>query len=300
MKILIIGSKGFIGSHCVKHFARKHEVWQCDIILDYNTPRYFIIDPAVSNYNSLFEQNAFDICINCSGAASVPYSLSNPLIDFNLNTANVISILEAIRTHNSSCRFLNLSSAAVYGNPDVLPVSIGTKTSPISPYGFHKMMAEQICEEYYKFWNVRSCSVRIFSAYGPGLKKQLFWDLFNKLNASDRVELWGTGNESRDFIYIEDLVKSLDLIVNNCPFTASVVNVANGKQITTSQIAHKIEELFQNQKTIIFNGKVRPGDPCNWEADITQIKEWGYAPSVDIEQGISNYYQWLRQENILA
>ena len=117
MKILIIGSKGFIGSHLVRYFDKQNEVWQCDVVTDYTTPRYMQIDASNSDFNSVFEEHSYDVCVNCSGAASVPDSLKHPYRDFLLNTANVYAILNAIHTNCPACKFINLSSAAVYGNP---------------------------------------------------------------------------------------------------------------------------------------------------------------------------------------
>ena len=100
MKILIIGSKGFIGSHLVRHLNAANEVWQCDVVTNYTSPRYFQIDASNADFNALFEAQAFDVCINCSGAASVPDSIAHPYRDFLLNTANVYTMLNAIRTHS--------------------------------------------------------------------------------------------------------------------------------------------------------------------------------------------------------
>lgn len=206
MKIIIIGSRGFIGNACVEYFRRDNEVWECDVVMDYDRPRYLFIEAVDSDFQEIFRDGEFDVCINCSGAANVPFSLEKPLHDFQLNTLNVFKILDAIRRYNPECKFLNLSSAAVYGNPVSLPVTESQAVAPVSPYGMHKAMAENICEEFYRFWGVSTCSVRIFSAYGPGLKKQLLWDISCKLLNDGPLHLFGTGEETRDFIYISDLV----------------------------------------------------------------------------------------------
>ena len=83
MKIIIIGSKGFIGSHCVTYFAEKHELWQCDIVADTSTPNYFLLDANRSDYDAIFKEVQFDVCINCSGAASVSDSITNPVGDYS-------------------------------------------------------------------------------------------------------------------------------------------------------------------------------------------------------------------------
>jgi len=295
MKILIIGSKGFIGSHCVDYFSQGHEVWGCDVILDYNTPNYISIDAVDSDFLGIFEQRQYDVCINCSGAASVPFSLEKPFNDFKLNTLNVFKLLEAIRKHAPNCKFITMSSAAIYGNPESLPIKENQAIKPVSPYGYHKVMAENICEEYSRFWNIQTCCLRIFSAYGPRLKKQLFWDLYQKIVNDDTPTLWGTGRESRDFIYISDIVRIIDLAISHSKFNGEVVNVANGKQIEIAEVAETVRKVSGTKKTIIFNGAERKGDPINWEADISIIKSWGYKSSVELETGINCYLQWIKE-----
>ena len=167
-KFLIIGSKGFIGSHLKTYLEKKnYEVWGADVIIDYvNKERYFLVDASNASFHPIFEKEKFDVCVNCSGAASVPDSLENPLRDFHLNVSNTFKLLDAIKTYSPFCKFINLSSAAVYGNPLSLPIREKDKAIPISPYGFHKLMSEKICEEFYRFFGIQTCSLRIFSAYG--------------------------------------------------------------------------------------------------------------------------------------
>lgn len=296
MRILIIGSKGFIGSHCMNYFQRKHDVWGCDIVLDYNDKQYIVIDSTDADYASIFSQHSFDLCINCSGAANVPFSLEKPLNDFGLNVLNVVRILDAIRLYSPHCKFLTMSSAAVYGNPVALPIKKDSILYPVSPYGYHKVMAEHICEEYYRFWGVKTCCLRIFSAYGPGLRKQLFWDLYNKFRNNDEIVLWGTGNETRDFIYISDLVRAIECVVKNSDFNATVVNVANGIQISVRDVAETFVRVMNSDKQVKFKNEERKGDPIYWQADITDLEKWGYTPNVCIEDGVKNYIKWVEGE----
>ena len=296
MKIIVIGSKGFIGSHCIDYFQKEHEVWGCDIVMDYNDPQYIWLESVDSDLHGIFRDRLFDICINCSGAANVPFSLSNPFNDFNLNTLNVIKLLEAIRIYNPDCKFITMSSAAVYGNPRELPIRVDAATVPVSPYGYHKVFAEYICEEYSRFWGLKTCCVRIFSAFGPRLKKQLFWDTYNKFVKNDVIELWGTGKESRDFIYITDLVRALDLTIRNSTFTGEKINIANGEQKSIEEVAEAFVKALGTDKEIRFNGMTRKGDPINWEACIDELKSWGYKPEVSLEEGIKKYISWVRKE----
>jgi dTDP-glucose 4,6-dehydratase/UDP-glucose 4-epimerase len=296
MKALIIGSKGFIGGHVLQYFKMNQiPVLGCDVVTEYEDEDYVQIDATNSNYHKLFEKNKISICINCSGAASVPLSLNNPLKDFNLNTVNVFKILDAIREYQPDCKFINLSSAAVYGNPTELPIKEKVSFSPISPYGIHKMQAEQICQEFHNFYNIKTCSLRIFSAYGEGLKKQLFWDLFQKFSKNNSIELFGTGNETRDFIYIDDIAQAIYCVVQNADFKGEAINIANGEELSINTIANLFcNEFTREKKKITFNNKVKTGDPLNWRADITILKSFGYEKKNSIEEGIKNYILWAK------
>ena len=298
MKILVIGSKGFIGQHTLDYFRNLGiSAIGCDVVTDYEDANYVQIDATNSDYHFLFESHQPDICINCSGAASVPLSLQFPLKDFSLNTLNVFKILEAIRTHQPSCKFLNLSSAAVYGNPVSLPIAEDFESKPLSPYGWHKLQAEQICGEFHTYYNIATCSVRIFSAYGNGLKKQLFWDMYKKFSTGETVELFGTGNESRDFIHIDDIVKALQLIMEKAAFSGEKINLANGKEYSIKTVADSFKKHLQTNIEIKFNNQVKAGDPLNWRADISVLQAMGYLPSVSLEDGIESYIQWVKKLN---
>jgi dTDP-glucose 4,6-dehydratase/UDP-glucose 4-epimerase len=297
-KILVVGSKGFIGRNCVKYFKGKYDVWECDVILDYNNPKYIAIDSVDSDFLEVFQKEHFDICINCSGAASVSFSMEKPFNDFRLNTLNVFKLLEAIHTLAPDCKFITMSSAAVYGNPQSLPITEQMLTSPVSPYGYHKVMAEQVCEEYSRFWDVKTCCFRIFSAYGAGLRKQIMWDLYNKFAAKDNntVKLWGTGNETRDFIHVKDIVRAMELVIDHCDFKGNIINVANGEQVKISTIAETFKTILNSDKEIEFNNMARPGDPLNWEAKIDILKSFGYQKTIELKDGINDYIKWIERE----
>lgn len=300
MKILIIGSRGFIGSHCVDYFSKENDVWECDVVIDYDKPHYIFIESVDSDFQEIFINHKFDVCINCSGAANVPFSLEKPYNDFQLNTVNVFKILDAIRRFNPECKYLNMSSAAVYGNPQSLPITEDMPFAPVSPYGIHKQMAEMICGEFYRYWGVRTACIRIFSAYGPGLKKQLLWDLAQKAKSDNsQINLFGTGRETRDFIYISDLVALIDCVIKGASFEADVINAANGKQIEIKYIAENMMEALGCDKPIAFSGSNRKGDPLNWEADIEKVKELGYEQKISIKEGIKNYVEWLKENDLL-
>ena len=301
MKILVIGSKGFIGSHVYKYFTSKSDYycWGCDVVVDYTDDHYFLVDHISSDFNEIFEKNKFDVCINCAGAASVPDSIKNPFRDFSLNVYHVMMVLEAIRKNNDSCRFLNMSSAAVYGNPGKLPISESFPCHPLSPYGRHKVFAEEICNEYHEYFGIKTCSLRIFSAFGPGLKKQILWDIYQKSLHGDLINLSGTGMETRDFVFIDDIVDAIHKVMLSGDFNAGIYNVASGKEITIRELADNILEVIDYKGKLNFSGNERIGDPINWQADISLIRKLGYEPKSSVKSGIKQYIKWLKEEKLL-
>lgn len=300
--LLIIGVNGFIGSRCAEYFYNndKYEITGCDISDDSIIKNYIKINSINPDFNNVFKKIEFDICLNCSGAANVPLSLNDPLKDFQLNTVNVFNILNTIKLTQPKCKFINLSSAAVYGNPKLIPIAETCELNPVSPYGFHKMMSEQICEEFYKFWNIRTLSLRVFSVYGPGLRKQILWDISQKLKTNIKeIQLFGTGNETRDFIFITDLVRLIEIIIERANFQGEVINIGNGTQISVREIAETTGRQINPNISIVFNGHNREGDPINWEADISIIKNMGYKSKTGIKDGIKFYIQWLKENELL-
>ena len=296
MKILILGSEGFIGSNLIKHFNKEgFQVYGCDLV---DKPSafftYYQVEKSLLQWKNIFSQGQFDYCINAAGNGNVNFSLEKPFEDFQSNTLDTIQILEALRRFNPGCRYLHISSAAVYGNPVSLPVREDALCSPVSPYGWHKLMAEHACKEFSSIFDLPVAVVRPFSIYGPGLRKQLFWDVYQKFILNNgHVELWGSGEESRDFIYIDDVVRSFSLILSNAPMNGETYNIASGTEYTVREVVNKLFEYAGKKPLITFNQIAREGNPLNWRADIAAISSLGFSPSVHIDEGIRHLSEWL-------
>jgi len=295
MTILVIGSEGFIGSNAVRYFIKKGDTVHCADIVLKEEKNYIVINPEFPDFARLFYNQKYDVCINASGAANVQFSFSHAAMDFTLNVSNVFHMLEAIRQFNPTCKFINFSSASVYGNPQALPVSENAFIDPLSPYACHKFLSEKVCSEFYSYFKIPTISLRVFSTFGPGLKKQLFWDLYTKTKEASKIKLSGTGKESRDFIYITDLINAIDLIIHNVRFSGSVINVANGDEIFINEAARIFYKNFNRNLKYKFSCISKIGYPANWKADISILKSIGYKQDVSFEQGILKYIEWLRE-----
>lgn len=295
-KVLITGINGFIGSNMAKHLSNNgDEIVGIDISGGNSAWDTYICDMMADDLTEILTSIKPDIVIHCAGIANVSYSIEHPNDDFSANTAVVHRLLYALlQAGLTSTRVLFLSSAAVYGQPEVLPISECTPTSPISPYALHKRMAEDICTYFVDVHKMDIRIARIFSAYGPGLRKQIFWDMYRKAVDTGKLQLFGSGDETRDFIYIDDLVSALRLILDAPLDKEYIYNVANGVQVSIREIAETFAKAMDNNVPIEFNHQNRKGDPDNWCADVKRIEELGYKQSVSIEEGIKCYIDWVR------
>ena len=304
MKVLITGANGFIGSHLSCYFqSQGYSVTGWDIAKSPNARQIEIVDMTdFSVVLKCLQELKPDMIVHCSGAADVGKSVLNPELDYISNVTITHNLMFAIHSlHLHHVRVVFLSSAAVYGNPDSLPIAESASLNPLSPYALHKMMCENIFEYFYRNDIADVKIVRIFSAYGEGLKKQIFWDMYKKVIQTGKLAMYGTGNESRDYIYIDDLVNAIYLVATKAPRNELIYNVANGEEITIRSVA----ELFAiatgvDLKNITFNGQEREGDPINWCADITKLARLGYQKKYDLAMGLECYVKWVGTVNELA
>jgi len=302
-RILVTGAAGFLGSHICSYFGGKgHYIAALDKCafppvsseLYTNLSGFFEISLPDNTFLTILKQFQPSLLIHCAGSASVPYSMQEPYDDFQHSAGITAFILESLRNHIPSCHFIYLSSAAVYGNPVRLPVREDSPCQPISPYGYHKFICEMLCNEYEHIYNIKSSILRIFSAYGERLHKQVVFDLCRKFsdNSYSSVEIYGTGNETRDFIHATDIAHAV-----NCIFKArasGIFNVASGTQTSISDLAEMIRKYMKSKKNIEYSGSPRPGDPIHWQADISGISSWGFHQRIPLDKGLKKYCQWFK------
>lgn len=300
MNILVIGSEGFIGKNLVNFFTNNNVVIGIDsTITSKNSSNYKYIRVLSLNYNleDLIGSFVPDVLIFAGGSANVQLSIEQPNLDFEANVTSVSMLLESIKKININCKFIHFSSAAVYGNPQSLPVSEDHLTMPVSPYGWHKLQAELMCKEYNTCFGLQTCSLRPFSVYGPGQKKLLLWDLYQKaIISKGNIELFGTGSETRDFIYIDDLVSAVALIIEKGEFNGDVYNIGSGLETRIADLSSLFIEKLNLSKKILFNGIKREGDPIHWRADVDKLKILGFNTVVNFEVGLTIYSQWLKEK----
>lgn len=298
-RVLVTGSSGFIGSHLAHFFSTQgYEVYGCSrhgqSMELWRTVTLDLLDlAAVVN---VLQEIRPDIILHCAGVADVGRSVRQPDFDFAHNvraTHNVFFALHQLQA--TGIRVVFMSTAAVYGNPQTLPIKEEMPFNPLSPYALHKVMCEEICQYFAHNYQLDVKIARIFSAYGEGLRKQIFWDMHQKIQRTGRLDMLGSGQESRDYIYIDDLVRAIYLLATrDCAY--NIYNVANGEETTIAQAVESFAVVCGlSRDKIRFTGQVQEGNPRNWCADISRLRELGYQRQVSYVDGLRRYRDWLVQ-----
>jgi len=294
--ILVLGATGFIGSNLVDFFIQEGYnvigVGRQKNVSIFKNFSYRSITLPSDEFYDILKTNKIDFCIFAAGSSSVNYSFDSPLSDFR-DTAYVTAfVLDAIRNYSLDTRFIYISSAAVYGFQDKLPISEQAKISPISPYGYHKYIGEILCAEYAAIYGIKTKIARVFSAYGSGLKKQVLWEICNQAFNKRHVILKGTGNETRDLLNVSDIAIAISKLLDEESWRGDIFNIASGKEISIRSLCELIMDNLPFEVKLQFDGTIHEGNPTNWEADISKLLALNFIPKIDIEIGIRNYVEW--------
>ena len=294
MKCLITGISGFLAAYISQKFSDHNfkiiGIHHSLVKPQNRAERCYRIHLPHKDIYKVIEMEKPDVVVHAAGTASVPFSMEHPYTDFSVSVPATAILLDALRRHAPTADFFFLSSAAVYGNPQKLPVTEEATTAPISPYGYHKLMGEELCREYRKIYGLNTIVLRIFSAYGPGLHKQVIYDTVKKFMQQKEVHLYGTGRESRDFIHGQDVANAIYSLSQQSE-AELIYNLASGREVTIKELAETVKELMNSDKKITFSGEHEPGKPNNWAADISRIKQAGFSPSISLENGIDSLIQ---------
>ncbi len=302
-KILITGAKGFLGSNVAKHFkALGYETYGIghgglsveeskEIGLDYWKKDDISIKSILE-----FEQT-FDVIVHCGGSGSVGFSVEYPYDDFKKTVDGTLEVLEYMRVHNPNAHLIYPSSPAVQGEHPDTPMKEEYIGKPASPYGYHKKIAEDLCRSYSEKYNLKVSIIRLFSVYGNGLKKQLLWDACKKLqNAKDEVVFWGTGEETRDFIYIDDVLIIVDILLKQDERFV-LINGGTGVKHSIKDVVEMIRDLVAPSVEIQFNNQLNTGNPIYYWANTQKLENYGFKTNKHLKQEIKDYVNWVKGLN---
>ena len=233
-----------------------------------------------------------------AGGSSVGLSIAQPYEDFSRTVSSTARLLEWLRGFAPDCRLIVASSAAVYGARYNGPISEDAKPDPMSPYGQHKLMMEGLCRSYAINFGLRSTIVRLFSVYGPHLRKQLLWDVCSRLQRGERtLVLGGTGAEVRDWIDVGDAARLFAKIAEVPQREGyQIVNGGSGLGTTVADIASMVLKSWGSDIAVRFSGAVRPGDPFSLLADDAELRRLPFDWKIPLDRGLAAYVSWFKEQ----
>lgn len=299
--VLVLGAAGFIGRHVCRRLASQgytvqglgHGRWTAEERRAYGLAQWLDADITLDSLHTVTSNAPPNIIVHCAGSGAVSQSFSTPADDFRRSVDSTLAMLEFARQQPVSPRVVLTSSAALYGDQGDRDMDEDAPSSPMSPYGYHKWMAETLCESYSRFFGLKVCAVRLFSVYGEGLRKQLLWDALNKYQRGTRA-FFGTGEELRDWIHVDDAARLLVLaaIRGNDLYT-----VYNGGHVhaSTREVLTRLASAIDAPLTPVFSGEVHSGNPARLTATHDRAATaLGFCGAIGLEEGLRRYANWFR------
>ncbi|MEB7435179.1 NAD-dependent epimerase/dehydratase family protein [Staphylococcus pasteuri] len=308
-KALITGGAGFIGSHmaykCIQNNIEVHIIDNLSTGRLENIPfiqkdRFYHED--INNLkfvSDLIKKEKFDYVIHFAAMASVVETVEQPQQSNQVNIDATLNILESLRlNHPNVKKFLFASSAAVYGQLEGLPKAIDSRIDPKSPYAIQKYTGESYAKVYNQLYQLPTVSLRFFNVYGPRQNPYSDYSgvlsiLNQKFIKKDTFTFYGDGLQTRDFIYIDDLVEACWLVLHDDEINGKVFNLGTGQQTTLKQIVNIFEENFNYTIPYTYKNE-RAGDIKHSFADITPLQNIGFKPKYSIEKGIKAYLDYQK------
>ncbi|MBU1122741.1 MAG: SDR family oxidoreductase [Candidatus Omnitrophota bacterium] len=314
-KILVTGGAGFIGSHIVQRllkegnsvvvldnfFSGKRENLSFVNDLTLGDGQYRLIEGDIRNYDDCLQScKGVNVIFHQAALRSVPRSFNNPY-DYNeVNINGMLNVLEAAKA-NKVKRVVFASSSSIYGDTDKFPQTEGQYPLLISPYALSKLTGEYYCRIYSQNFGLETVSLRYFNVFGP--RQALDDDYavvipkFIDCILKDRQPpIHGTGKQSRDFTYIDNVVEANILAAVTVGVGGSVLNVACGKTHSILDLVEIINKTTNKSIKPVFTPP-RVGDVFRTHADISQAQALlGFKPAVEFEEGLKRTVEWVENK----
>lgn len=311
MRVLVTGAAGFVGSHLTKRLRDdSHDVIGLDSFTDYYdvTLKRANADAAIQAGVTFVEGdlNVVDLDAILDGVEAVFHLAGQPGVrsswgeDFSTYThCNIDAtqrLLEASRRRPTLRRLVYASSSSVYGNAERYPTSERDRPQPISPYGVTKLAAEHLCSLYATCFGVPTVSLRYFTVYGPGQRPDMAFTRFaDAVVRGDRITVYGSGEQTRDFTFVEDVVEANLLAATRDVPAGTVMNVAGGSHTSVNEVLQIFEELAGSQLSVARVEAVA-GDARQTGGDTSAIRSLlGWQPSVSLREGIARQFRWAAE-----
>ncbi len=310
VKCLITGVAGFIGSHLAERLLREgYELIGIDSFVD-NYPKHIkennikgllqsskfkFVEASIGDINLSEIVDQVDVVYHQAAIPGVRSSWGQNFEQYTVNNINATqTLLEACKDKRIK-KFIYASSSSVYGDAMELPVRESNPKSPISPYGVTKLAGENLASLYFECYRVPTVSLRYFTVYGPRQRPDMAFHRFISAILDERqIEIYGNGEQTRDFTYVDDAVDAnVRAFLNGKE--GGIYNIGGGSRVKLIESLNIIEEVSGKKADLKFIEAQR-GDAMHTYADVSNAKrDLGYAPKFDIKEGLRRHYDWLKE-----
>ena len=310
MKILITGGAGFIGSNITRALCREHEV----VVIDNLTTGYienikdvvesgiikFVRGDVTKDADIKRAIDGVDVILHTAAIASVEKSIKNPLKTNDVNVRGTLKLLNFALKFDVE-KFVYSSSCAVYGDSKEIPKREDMKPAPLSPYAVSKVTSEYYINAFSELYGIKGISLRYFNVFGPfqsfkssyaSVVPNFIYSILN--NKTPRI--YGDGNQTRDFIYVKDVVKANVLAIEDKTVKNDVINIGSGIETSILSLFNTIKEIAGRDVAPLFLS-ARKGDIKRSFADISKAKKvLGFVPEYSLKEGIVETFEWFKKK----
>ena len=297
---LITGGAGFIGSHIAKRLvsdgARVRVVDNLstgliDRLQDCAGSIEFIRGDLADVRVSDDVVQGVDYVLHQAAIPSVQRSVADPLTTNRANITATLNLLESCRKAKVR-RLVFAASSSAYGDTEVLPKTEQMPPNPLSPYALQKLVGERYCKLYYQLYGFETVCLRYFNVFGPGQDPHSEYSaviprFISAMLANKPVTIYGDGEQSRDFTYVENVVEANLMALRASQAPGNVCNIGCGERITLNALARLLEEIIGTKANVQY-AAAKPGDVRHSLADITLARTFlSYEPRVFVKEGLA-------------
>ncbi len=301
MRVLVTGGAGFIGSHLVKRLVREGE--KVTVLDNLSTGRKENLDNLITEDRLRFVNGDIrdrenvrgcvkdcDRVVHLAAIASVPYSIKKPAETRDVNVEGTLNVLQACNEYNVP-KLVYASSCAVYGEPRFIPVTEEHQFSATSPYAESKIASEAYCQLFREKHNLQTVCLRAFNVYGANQYNSdyggVITQFIDRLKRQQAPIIYGDGEQSRDFIYVDDVVEIIARIIRTPNCSDGTYNLGSGRATTINQLVRVLQGILGDEEFRPVYAPARLGDIRHSQADIGRARrQLGFDPLTSLEQGL--------------
>ncbi|MGC4013774.1 MAG: NAD-dependent epimerase/dehydratase family protein [Luteolibacter sp.] len=305
MKILVTGGSGFIGSHIVEHYQDKAE--EIRVLDNLRTGyrhnldglKHTFIEGSITDRELVKKAvEGVDYIFHMAALVSVPESMAKPGECVDINVHGLLNVLEEAAAAGVK-KLVFASSAAIYGDNPTVPKLETMFPEPKSPYAITKLDGEYYLGMFQKEGRLETAAVRFFNVFGPrqdpkGAYAAAVPIFIEKAVKNENITVFGDGNQTRDFIYVKDIVGALSFAVET-PGVVGVFNAGYGGQITINDLANNLISA-QGSSSQVLHAEERPGDVKHSRASADKLRAAGWAPKHTLEEGLGVTLEFFRNK----